>query len=385
MRRSALGGFLALAFVWVTVPSALAAAGAVTLSASASTIDVGESVRLSGEISPPAGGEAIDIVDVTGAVLTTTTTGAAGHFSASLSPRANVTLHAVWGSDVSPDVSVGVRAVVTVHLGPVRLFDGAAVRGTVAPAVAGATVAVTLMRDGKPVADRTAGVGSAGGFRTTFTIEQPGTYRVRAAFADPDHLRGTAIDGPGSTPLPSLRIGSSGIFVLLLEQRLVDLQYRIVDVDRRYDFRTADAVLAFRKVQRMLRIATVDAGTWRALAHPLRPRPRSSTSGFHIEVDQSRQVLYTVLDGSVTNIMHVSTGKASTPTRDGSFSVTSKLAGYSDHRLYYPSFFDGSRAIHGWPEVPTYPASHGCVRVPYWNAKWIYGLAAIGTRVIVYH
>ncbi|HSL67100.1 MAG TPA: hypothetical protein VK977_02960, partial [Actinomycetota bacterium] len=115
MRRSALGGFLALAFVWVTVPSALAAAGAVTLSASASTIDFGESVRLSGEISPPAGGQAIDIVDVTGAVLTTTTTGEAGRFSASLSPRANVTLRAVWGNDVSPDVSIGVRAVVTVH------------------------------------------------------------------------------------------------------------------------------------------------------------------------------------------------------------------------------------------------------------------------------
>jgi len=385
MRRSALVGFIALAFVCVTVPSALAAAGAVTLSASASTINFGESVRLSGEISPPAGGQAIDIVDVTGAVLTTTTTGGAGRFSASLSPRANVTLHAVWGSDISPDVSIGVRAVVTVHLGSVRLFDGAAVRGTVAPAVAGATVAVTFLRDGNPVADRSAGVGAAGGFRTTFTIEQPGTYRVRAAFADPDHVRGTAIDGPRSTPLPSLRIGSSGIFVRLLEQRLVDLQYRLVDIDRRFDFRTADAVLAFRKVQRMLRVSTVDASIWRALAHPLRPRPRSSTSGFHIEVDQSRQVLYTVQDGSVTNIMHVATGKASTPTRDGSFSVTSKLAGYSDHQLYYPSFFDGSRAIHGWPDVPTYPASHGCVRVPYWNAKWIYGLAAIGTRVIVYH
>ena len=385
MRRSALGAFFALAFVCVTVPSALAAAGAVTLSASASTIDFGESVRLSGEISPPAGGQTIDIVDVTGAVLTTTTTGAAGRFSASLSPRANVTLHAVWGSDVSLDVSIGVRADVTVHLGSVRLFDGAAVLGTVAPAVAGATVAVTLIRDGKPVADGTVRMGAAGGFRTTFTIEQPGTYRVRAAFVDPDHLRGTATDGPRSTPLPSLRIGSSGIFVRLLEQRLVDLQYRLVDIDRRYDFRTADAVLAFRKVQRMLRISTVDAGIWRALAHPLRPRPRSSTSGFHIEVDQSRQVLFTVQDGSVTNIMHVSTGKASTPTRDGSFSVTSKLAGYSDHQLYYPSFFDGSRAIHGWPDVPTYPASHGCVRAPYWNAKWIYGLAAIGTRVIVYH
>jgi L,D-transpeptidase catalytic domain len=385
MRRSALGAFLALAFVCVTVPSALAAAGAVTLSASASTIDFGESVRLSGEISPPAGGQAIDIVDVTGAVLTTTTTGAAGRFSASISPRANVALHAVWGSDVSPDVSIGVRALVGVHLGAVRLFDGAGVRGTVAPAVAGATIAITLIREGKPVADRSVGMGAAGGFRTTFTIERPGTYRVRAAFVDTDHLRGTAIDGPRSSALPSLRIGSSGIFVRLLEQRLADLQYRLVDIDGRYDFRTADAVLAFRKVQRMLRVSTVDAGIWRALAHPLRPRPKSGTSGFHIEVDQSRQVLYTVLDGSVTNIMHVSSGKTSTPTRDGSFSVTSKLAGYSDHQLYYPSFFDGSRAIHGWPDVPTYPASHGCVRVPYWNAKWIYGLASIGTPVIVYH
>src|SRR6266511_2138252 len=143
MRRSVLGGFLVLAFVCVTVPSALAASGAITLSASASTIDFGGSVRLSGEISPPAGGQTIDIVDVTGAVLTTTTTGAAGRFSASLSPRANVTLHAVWGSEVSADVSIAVRALVSVHLGPVRLFDGAGVRGTVAPPVAGATVAVT--------------------------------------------------------------------------------------------------------------------------------------------------------------------------------------------------------------------------------------------------
>jgi hypothetical protein len=385
MRRSALGGFLVLAFVCLTVPSALAAAGAVTLSASATTIDFGGSVRLTGEISPPAGGEAIDIVDAAGALLSTTTTKAGGDFSASLSPRSNVTLHAAWGNDVSPDVSIGVRAVVTVHLGPVRLFDRAGVRGTVAPAAAGATVAVTLTRDGKRVADGSAVIGTAGGFRTTFPIEAPGTYRVRAAFADPDHLRGTAIDGPASTPLPSLGAGSSGIFVLLLERRLVELHYRLVDIDRRYDFRTADAVLAFRKVQRMPRVSTVDAGVWRALARPLRPRARSSTNGFHIEIDQTRQVLYTVRDGSVADIMHVSTGKPSTPTRDGSFSVTRKLAGYSANQLYYPSYFDGYRAIHGWPDVPTYAASHGCVRVPYWNARWIYGLAAIGTRVIVYH
>lgn len=385
MRRSVLGGFLVLGFVCVTVPSALAAAGTVTLSASATTIEFGESVRLTGEISPPAGGEAVDIVDAAGAVVASTTTNAGGGFSASISPEANVTLHAVWGTDVSPDLSIGVRAVVTVHLGPVRLFDRAVVRGTVAPLVMGATVSVTLTRDGNAVAERSAVIGAAGGYRTSLPIEEPGTYRVRAAFADPDHLRGTAIDGPASTPLPSLRTGSSGIYVLLLERRLVELHYRLVDIDRRYDFRTADAVLAFRKVQRMLRVSTVDAAVWRALAHPVRPRARSTANGFHIEIDQTRQVLYTVRDGSVTDIMHVSTGKPSTPTRDGSFSVTRKLAGYSGNQLYYPSYFDGYRAIHGWPDVPTYAASHGCVRVPYWNAKWIYGLAAIGTRVIVYH
>jgi hypothetical protein len=385
MRRLPLGLLLVLAFVCATIPTALAAAGAVTLSASATTIDYGGSVRLTGQISPATGGQAVDIVDSAGAVLAGTTTDAGGGFWSSVSPEANVTLHAAWQNDISPDVSIGVRAVLTVHLGAVRLFDRAAVRGTVAPAVGGATVDVTLTRDGKPVADRSTTMGAAGGFRATFPIDEPGTYRVRAAFADAAHLRGIAVDGPASTPLPSLGVGSSGIFVLLLERRLVELHYRLVDVNSRYDFRTADAVLAFRKVQRMFRVFTVGAGVWRALADPLRPRPKSTANGFHIEIDQTRQVLYTVRDGSVTNIMHVSTGKPSTPTRDGSFSVTRKLAGYSGHELYYPSYFDGYRAIHGWTEVPTYAASHGCVRVPYWNAQWIYGLAAIGTRVIVYH
>jgi peptidoglycan hydrolase-like protein with peptidoglycan-binding domain len=193
------------------------------------------------------------------------------------------------------------------------------------------------------------------------------------------------VDGPRSTPLPTLRMGSRGVFVGLLERRLASLHYRLVGIDRSFDLRTADAVMAFRKVQRMQRTTVVDASVWRRLADPIVPHPRVKTGGFHIEVDQTRQVLYTVDDGAVTNIMHVSTGKPSTPTRDGSFFVDRKLAGYSAHLLYYPSYFDGNRAIHGWPDVPSYAASHGCVRVPFWNAQWIFGLTPIGTRVVVYH
>ena len=90
-------------------------------------------------------------------------------------------------------------------------------------------------------------------------------------------------------------------------------------------------------------------------------------------------------DGKATAIIHVSTGKPSTPTYDGTYHVFSKLAGYSSKGLYYPSFFNDGRAIHGWPDVPTYAASHGCVRVPEWIATWIYGLDPIGTTVVIYH
>jgi lipoprotein-anchoring transpeptidase ErfK/SrfK len=65
--------------------------------------------------------------------------------------------------------------------------------------------------------------------------------------------------------------------------------------------------------------------------------------------------------------------------------VYSKLAGFSPKRLYYPSFFDGERAIHGWTDVPTYAASHGCVRIPYWVTLWMFDQDPIGTPVIIYH
>jgi lipoprotein-anchoring transpeptidase ErfK/SrfK len=134
----------------------------------------------------------------------------------------------------------------------------------------------------------------------------------------------------------------------------------------------------------MERSDVVNEATWRRLASPIRPQARRTWQGFHFEVDQTKQVLYTVEDGDITNVLHVSTG-AGGLTRDGAFRVRAKLAGFSPNHLYYPSYFDGYRALHGWTEVPTYAASHGCVRIPYWNAQWVYGLADYGTPVVIYH
>lgn len=128
----------------------------------------------------------------------------------------------------------------------------------------------------------------------------------------------------------------------------------------------------------------MNEATWRRLASPARPRARRRRPGFHIEIDQTRQIIFTVRKGRVAHILHTSTG-ANGATHDGAYRVHRKLAGTSGGGLYYPSYFDGLRAIHGWPDVPVYPASHGCARVPMWAATWIHSQAALGTRVFVYH
>jgi lipoprotein-anchoring transpeptidase ErfK/SrfK len=243
---------------------------------------------------------------------------------------------------------------------------------------------VVLTRGGVEVARRWPRVHASGRYETELPVARPGTYRAAARFDLPDLWAGTAASGARAAPLPALSSGAKGTFVGLLEHRLVGLGYRLDGVDGVYDVRTGDAVVAFHKVQGMPRRFAVSAATWRALAAPLRPKARFRRPAAHIEIDQTRQVLYAVRDGRVAWISHVSTGKPSTPTYDGTFHVYRKVRG-TYNSLYYPSYFDGGRAIHGWKDVPTYAASHGCVRFPFWNAVWIFRHAPIDTAVRIYH
>lgn len=273
---------------------------------------------------------------------------------------------------------------VTVNLWRPRLFDRVVVTGHARPAVAGDRVVVRLVHAGREVARRWPHVRPDGSFRTDLPVAAPGWYRAYARFAPEGVAADTDASRARRTPLPWLGRGDRGVFVGLLERRLVSLGYRLDGVGGRYDVRTGDAVIAFHKVQRMPRRAVVTEATWRALASPLRPRPRFHWPASHIEIDQTRQVLYTVRDGRIVWISHVSTGKPSTPTYDGTFHVYRKVAG-TYHALFYPSYFDGGRAIHGWEEVPVYAASHGCIRFPFWNAVWIFHHAPKGMAVRIYH
>jgi lipoprotein-anchoring transpeptidase ErfK/SrfK len=89
--------------------------------------------------------------------------------------------------------------------------------------------------------------------------------------------------------------------------------------------------------------------------------------------------------GHVRALYTMSSGKPSTPTVIGRFRVYTKTPGTNAHGMVDSNYFIGGYAIHGYPEVPTYAASHGCLRVPIPNSAAIYGWVQEGTPVDVYN
>ena len=59
-------------------------------------------------------------------------------------------------------------------------------------------------------------------------------------------------------------------------------------------------------------------------------------------------------------------------------------AGYNAKGMYYSVYFTGGYATHGYASVPTYPASHGCLRNPIPNSVFIYNWLDMGNVFYVY-
>ena len=83
----------------------------------------------------------------------------------------------------------------------------------------------------------------------------------------------------------------------------------------------------------------------------------------------------------MTKVVHVSTG-ATGNTPLGSWQVYRKSAGGT--RCSGPDVLKGGFAIHGYPSVPAFPASHGCVRVPMWIAPSLFSANDYGATVVVH-
>lgn len=185
---------------------------------------------------------------------------------------------------------------------------------------------------------------------------------------------------------PKLSRGSSGPLVLLLESKLAALHYPCGPVDGKYDYRTKDAVMAFEKYERLKRNGVVAGQVWTHLVAAQAPTPVLRKAGRRVEVDLTRQVLMMITDNKVIMTIHVSTGKLGTPT--GEWHIRTLSKGWrmcSLGPIYSPCYFMAKNAIHGYPSVPTYPASHGCVRTPIWVQNSLVDQLKMGIPVDVFY
>lgn len=132
--------------------------------------------------------------------------------------------------------------------------------------------------------------------------------------------------------------------------------------------------------------------------------PLSLDSEKRIEMSLFRQHLTLFRDGQPIVQYRISSGKRSTPTKIGNFSVISKYdiayGGIKGERWVMPYFLGIYEAagqengihelpfINGWREGARSlgrPVSHGCVRLDIGEAEKVYRFAEIGTPVKIYY
>lgn len=174
-----------------------------------------------------------------------------------------------------------------------------------------------------------------------------------------------------------------------LQERLADLQYLPRSaVDGRDGYRTQQAVMAFQAWEGLDRDGVAGPITQAALAKAKSPRPGKSGPSRRMEVYRDKGVALLIAHDRVKRAIHVSSGAPGTSTPAGTFEVYRKEnPSWSvpfQVWLPYASYFTGGIAFHEYPDVPPYPASHGCVRVPSPEAPGVYRFAKLGTTVVVY-
>jgi len=261
--------------------------------------------------------------------------------------------------------------------------------GVVRPYVPGQSVQLRAFLGGRMFKSRAITVDAAAGGaygRFTEPLSSPGVgeviikvFHARTAAQQSFLARGSfsALDA-------SIRFGATGRFVQLVQQRLAALHFYIPQTGV-YDQGTGLAIDAYHRLLGWGASQVLDDRTTsRLLDGSGAFQVRYREDGKHVEGDVSRQ-LVALIDGSkVGEIYPISSGKSSTPTILGRFSVYQKTPGYLPDGMYYSNFFYGGYAIHGYSPAPDYPASHGCMRLPIVDAISVYDWVRLGTRVDVY-
>ena len=201
----------------------------------------------------------------------------------------------------------------------------------------------------------------------------------------------TYLETPNVPPTHTTPTAPSGSVAGLLQaqQKLAVLGFLLTaDVDGVNGPQTQTAVLAFQKWDGLSRDGVLGPQTLAALATAKHPTPiTQGPPGKRAEVLLDRQVALAIDNNKVVRVVPVSTGKPSTPTPPGDFKVYAKFAKWWStpfrEWLLWAVPFNAGIAFHEFPEVPPYPASHGCARELQTTAKWLYDFSVVGMPVKV--
>ncbi|MGA0121771.1 MAG: L,D-transpeptidase family protein [Gaiellales bacterium] len=212
--------------------------------------------------------------------------------------------------------------------------------------------------------------------------------RVAAAGFFAVGFRAASGRDPGSGYPGGFELGDRGPGVRSLQQQLARLGYLSPRfANGTYGDMTWHAVNAFQGYNRQTRDGVAGARTVARLMRAERPVARHPEQGQHVAVDLRNQILMLVNGrGRVERVVQISTGSAGN-TPAGRFSVTRKermswSKPFKQWLPYAAYFFEGI-AFHEYGEVPNYPASHGCVRLPHGDAPVVFAFTDVGTPVIV--
>ena len=349
----------------------------VTLEVARPSIAFGDRIALHGEVTPAAAGVRVQLMRQ-GKVLARARTDAQGRYLVRMRPaRSGVWRARIAGANTwSTPVRLTVAPVLRIEASTATAFVGAPIVVHATPRMAG-RVTLMVFRLGRPVAELQVPIGR----RVVAPTDAVGLFALRAQLG-PSVARARVTAGART-----LAVGSTGPDVVALSTRLTELRVHVPAPSTTFGSELYDSVVAFQKARGLERTGAVDDATWRALSQHVVPTPRYRGRGMHIEVSKSRQILMIVRNGETIWYLPVSSG-AGGITPVGRYRILWKALATTTWLgpaiLYRTMTFHTHYAIHGFPSVPAYPASHGCVRVPIWIADWLYQQSPVGEAVDVY-
>jgi L,D-transpeptidase catalytic domain len=192
---------------------------------------------------------------------------------------------------------------------------------------------------------------------------------------------------PSVASARTLYQGTCGKGVWRLQTMLADRSYLPAGYHTAcVTYRTSQAIMAFQGWVKFPRTGYATDLDQRRLELSGPPRQWATWKFRHIEIHKRRQIMLLIGGrGIVQRTIHVSTARPGYVTPNGRFKIYAKyrMSWSRPFGVWLPwaSYVVGGIAIHSYPSVPGYPASHGCIRVPEPEAVFVYRWSPIGTPV----